>query len=211
MRLLGLLFACLGIVHAGEVDTQPLSAWLERQTSIKSIQTDFTQERTLPALKKPVTSPGTMTMVRGGGMRWDLGEPLKTTAISDGETLQFIDHEKKQARSIPADSSRARSFTLLGDSALSGGLEGFTKVFELVESRVTDGIYQLTARPKQRAMRDKVSWVYFDIDTRKNELRAMAMQLDDKSRIRTVFQNPRFNVQVPKNHFEIDLSGYKVR
>ena len=209
MRLL--VFLLLSIVARAEVDTAPLRAWLEAQKNVDSLEADFIQERTLPALKKPVTTPGKLTLSKPGKLRWDLGSPPKTVAVSDGKTITLVDVEKKRARRLDADSSRARSFTLLGDDALSGGLEGFSKVFELVESRVTRGIYQLTTRPKDRQMRDKVGYVYFDIDTSTNRLRALEMRLDDKSRIKTIFSKTRFNSKVPSSAFQFDLSGYTVR
>lgn len=208
--LLGFLFL-LSSVHSAEVDTAPLSAWLSRQADIKTLQADFIQERKLAALKNPVSTPGSMTLVKGGSMRWDLGKPTKTTAISDGTTIQLIDLEKKRARSMDADSSRAKAFTLLGDSALNGGMDGFQKVFELVEAKMTSGIYQLTTRPKDRALRQQIPWVFFDIDPNKKELRALEVQLDDKSRIRTIFTKTRFNEPVAKEHFVFDLTGYSVR
>ncbi|GAA5482540.1 LolA family protein [Haloferula sargassicola] len=205
--LLFLIFATL--VHA-EVDTAPLARWLEAQKSVRSLDADFIQERTLPALKKPVSTPGRLTLVMPGKLRWDLGQPAKTIAVSDGETMTLVDVQKKRARQLDADSSKARSFSLLGDDALHGGLDGFTKAFELVESRMTDGIYQLTTRPKDRRMRDKVGYVFFDIDPATNRLRALEVRLDDKSRIRTVFKNTRLNADVPADRFKVDLSGYKV-
>lgn len=208
--LLGFLLL-LSLAHSAEVDTAPLRDWLIRQTNIKTLQADFIQERKLAALKNPVSTPGTMTLVKGGSMRWDLGKPTKTTAISDGTTIQLIDLEKKRARTMDADSSRAKAFTLLGDSALNGGMDGFQKVFELVEAKVTSGIYQLTTRPRDRSLRKQMPWVFFDIDPTKKELRALEVQLEDKSRIRTIFTKTRFNEPLPKAAFEFDLSDYKVR
>ena len=210
MRVLAILLLAASVLHA-EVDTAPLEAWLKRQASIRSLEADFIQERTLPSLKEPVTTPGTLAIARPGKLRWDLGNPPKTTAVSDGTTITLLDVAKQQARTMPADSSHARSFSMLGDRSLSGGLEGFTKAFELVESRMTDGIYQLTTRPKDRAMRNKVGYVFFDIDPAKAELRAIEMRMDDKSRIRTVFTRTRFNTEIPADRFTPSLEGYKVR
>ncbi len=208
MRLLFLLL--LAVTARAEVDTGPLKAWLEGQKSVKTLDAEFTQERTLAALKKPVSTPGRLTLAKPGKLRWDLGNPPKTIAVSDGETMTLVDVEKKRARRLDADSSRARSFSLLGDDALNGGLEGFTQAFELVESRVTNGIYQLTTRPKDRRMRDQIGYVFFDIDPSTNQLRALEIRLDDKSRIRTVFRNTRINPKVPDSRFQVDLTGYKV-
>lgn len=210
MRLSLLLILTTAIARA-DLDTAPLEDWLSRQGEVKSLEARFTQERKLPALKKPVTTDGTLAMSRPGRLRWELGDPAKTIAVSDGETMTLVDVAKKRARRLPADSPQARQFTLLGDGALRGDLDGFKAAFELVESRVTQGIYQLTARPKERRLREHVSWVFLDIDTKTKELRALEFQLEDKSRIRTVFRDTRLNPEIPADRFTVDLTGYKVR
>ena len=210
MRFLACLLALTSIASA-ELDTAPLEAWLAKQGSVTSLQADFIQERTLPALRKPVTTPGTFSMQRPGKMRWELGKPAKTLAVSDGTTMTLVDVDKKRARQISADSARAKPFTLLSDGALNGDLEGFKKTFDLIESRVTNGIYQLTTRPRDRNMRDKVEWVFLDIDPKTQLLPPMEIRLDDKSRIRTIFSNSKINPKLPADRFTADLTGYKVQ
>lgn len=210
MRLLACLLASLTTIVSAELDTAPLEAWLAKQGSVHTLQADFIQERTLPALKKPVTTPGTFSMQRPGKMRWELGKPIKTLAVSDGTTMTLVNVAKKSARKMSADSSRAKPFTLLADGALNGDLEGFKKTFDLIESRVTNGIYQLTTRPRDRGMRSKVKWVFLDIDPKTQLLRAIEIRLDDKSRIRTIFSNSKINPKLPANRFTTDLTGYSV-
>jgi len=209
MRLTFLLLLA-GIARA-DLDTAPLEAWLSRQTDVKSLEAEFTQERKLPALKNPVTTEGILSMARPGKLRWELGKPAKTIAVSNGATMTLVDVAKKRARTLPADSAKARQFTLLADGALRGDLEGFRATFELVESRMTHGIYQLTTKPRERSLREHVSWVFLDIDPKKNELRALEFQLEDKSRIRTIFTRTRINAELPADRFTVDLEGFTVR
>jgi len=210
MRLLALTLLALPLA-AEELDTGPLSDWLDEQGEIRTLEADFIQERALPQLKKPVRTPGRLVMSRPGKLRWELGEPTRTIAVSDGDTMTLLNLEEREARQLPADSPRSRQFTLLADEALGGGLEGFKKAFDLVESRVRNGIYQLTVRPKDRSLRDKAPWLYFDIDPERNELRAIEVRLEDKSRIRTIFTRNRFNRPVDPDEFTVDLSGFKVK
>lgn len=209
MRLLLALLLILPL--RAEPDTAPLAAWLARHGELRALTADFVQQRTLPALKKPVETPGTLAMTRDGKLRWELGAPAKTVAVSDGDTIILADVEKKRARRMDADDPQARSFTMLSGDAMKGGLEGFLEAFEPVESRVVNGIYQLTTRPKDRRMRGKVGWVYFDIDVSTHQLRALEIRLDDKSRIKTIFSNTRLNPPIPEERFRFDLAGYLVR
>jgi outer membrane lipoprotein-sorting protein len=205
-----LLFAALALVSAAPApDTAPLEAWLERQAGIETLQAEFTQERTLPALKKPVSTPGTLALHRDGRLRWNLGDPPKTVAISDGESIQLIDVEKRRVHTVPADSPRARPFTLLGGETLGADLDEFLETFEAVESRVSRGIYQLTARPRDAALRRRIPWVFFDIDPADDTLRALEIQLADDSRIRTIFTDVRLNADLPDGLFDYDLEGFR--
>lgn len=207
-----LLFALLTLVSVarGELDLKPLETWIGRQQSLRSLDADFVQERKLPSLKKPITTPGRMRMVRPGKLLWELGKPVKTMAVSDGTTMTLLDVAKKRGKKIEAGAPEAKQFTLLSDESFRD-LASFQQSFELVESRMTGGIYQLTVRPKDKAMRKNVSWMFLDIDTATQELRALALELDDKTRIRTVFSNAKINPKIDPAIFTPDTTGYLMK
>jgi outer membrane lipoprotein carrier protein len=202
-----LLLALCATVRA---DNAVLEAWLKRQASIESLESAFTQERKLPSLKEPVTTPGKLTFARPGRVRWQLGEPAATLALSDGTTLTLIDYSAKTARRIAADSPQAARFSLLTGKAFQTAAD-FYDMFEVTAHRIESGIHQYTLKPKERRMRSQVPWVFLDIDPAKNELRAMEMELQDKSRIRTLFHNPRFNTKPAPELFTADLTGMTVK
>lgn len=209
MRVMLTLIALATSLHAG-LDIKPLETWIARQKSLKSLDADFVQERKLPSLKKPIETPGRMRMVRPGKLLWELGKPAKTMAISDGTTMTLLDVGKKRGKRIEAGSPEAKQFTMLSDESFRD-LASFQQAFELVESRVTTGIYQLTVRPKDKAMRRNVSWMFLDIDMATQELRALAIELDDKTRIRTVFSNTRINPKIDPALFTPDTTGYLMK
>ncbi|MCW1912487.1 outer membrane lipoprotein carrier protein LolA [Luteolibacter sp. GHJ8] len=208
MRALLVLFSLISIARA-ELDIKPLEAWIARQKDLKSLEADFVQERKLPSLKKPISTPGRLRMERPGKLLWELGQPVKTMAVSDGSTMTLVDVAKKRGKRIDADSSEARQFTMLSNQAFQD-LAGFQDAFELVESRVTEGIYQLTVRPKDKQMRKHVSWMFLDIDMKSQELRALDLEMEDKSRIRTVFSKAKINPKIDPAVFTPDLSGYRM-
>jgi outer membrane lipoprotein carrier protein len=209
MRPLLVLLSLISLARA-ELDLKPLETWIGKQKNLQSLDADFVQERKLPSLKKPVSTPGRVRMQRPGKLRWELGQPVKTLAVSDGTTMTLLDVVKKRGKKVDADSANARQFTLLSDEAFRD-LAGFQQTFELVESRVADGIYQLTVRPKDKTMRRQVPWMFLDIDTRTYELRAFDLELEDKSRIRTVFTNAKINAKIDAAVFTPDVSGYLMR
>ena len=205
-----LLFASATAFASATLDTAPLESWIRHQSGIRTLQADFTQERKLASLKQPVTAKGHLAFARPSKMRWELGEPAQTVAISNGETLTLMNTGEKTAMKIPADHPQARQFTILAGDAFRD-LAAFQQRFELVESRVTNGIYQLTVRPKEQGLRNNVPWMFLDIDPANHELRALELELKDKSRVRTIFTHTTLNPTLPASLFQADLTGYRMR
>jgi outer membrane lipoprotein carrier protein len=191
-------------------ETTVLDVWLERQATVSSLDSSFTQQRKLPSLKEPVTTAGRISFAKPDKFRWQLGEPMQTLAVSDGTTVTLIEEAEKSARQIPKDAPQAARFSLLSGKAFESK-EAFYQSFDIIESRVSAGIHQFTLKPKDRRMRSNVPWVFIDIDPVKKELRAMELEMQDKSRIRTVFVNPRINSKLPDSLFKPDLTGYTVK
>jgi outer membrane lipoprotein carrier protein len=206
--VLCLLFQLL-ILAQGLAEQPVLENWLKRQATTTSLDCNFIQERQLPALKNPTVTRGRLVFSKPGKFRWQLGEPVESLAVSDGKTLTLVQFREKTAHQIAADSPQAARFSLLSGKAFES-LEAFQQTFEIIETRINSGIHQFTLKPKDRRMRSQVPWVFLDIDPLKNELSAMEIELQDKSRIRTVFKTPRFNQPLPDSLFTADLSGIKV-
>lgn len=207
--ILRMICLCFAMVSALPADNAALDAWLKRQATIDTLETRFTQERTLPSLKQPLITPGKLAFSKPGRVRWQLGEPTATLVLSDGITLTLVDVAGKTARQIPADSPQAARFSMLTGKGFQNP-ENFYKMFEIAAHRIQSGIHQYTLKPRDRRMRAQLPWVFLDIDPQKNELRAMELELQDKSRIRTLFHQPRFNSTLSPTLFAVDLSGLKV-
>ena len=204
------LILFLGLVATARADNAPLETWIKRQAAILTLDVPFTQERKLPALKEPVTTTGRLCFSKPDQVRWQLGEPFQTLAVSDGNTLTLMDASAKTARRTSPGSPQEARFSMLAGKAFES-MEQFDQTFEIVESSVTSGIYQYTLKPKDRRIRSQIPWVFLDIDPEKNELRALEIELQDRSRLRTIFHHPRFNVKLDQALFTPDLTGYDVK
>lgn len=206
------LILCAALATTGHLMADPavLHAWLKKQSSILSLDVPFTQQRKLPALKIPTSTPGRLTFKKPDQFRWQLGEPAETLAISDGTTLTLIQKKEKTARQIPADSPQAARFSLLSGKAFES-IKAFNRAFEIAGYRVTQGIYQYTLKPKERALGSQVPWIFIDITADGNTLAALEMELKDKSRIRTIFGQSRINKEADPTLFQPDLSGLSIK
>lgn len=207
LLLLMLLLLAPQVLRA---DNLPLETWLKRQSSISTLDCEFTQERKLPALKTPTTTPGRLSFLKPDKVRWQLGQPFATLVVSDGTTITLIDAASKTARRTGVDSPQALRFSLMSGKSF-GSPEVFYQAFEVIEARVVDGIHQYTLKSKDRRIRTEIPWIFLDIDPTKNELRALEMELKDKSRLRTIFHKPVFNSKLDDAHFKPDLAGYEVK
>ncbi len=198
------------VFPTARADNAPLDAWLKRQTTITTLDASFTQERKLPALKNPTSTPGRLSFAKPDKVRWQLGEPVETLAVADGTTLTLIETAARTARRTGVNSPQAARFSLLSGKAFQSP-ETFYQAFEVIESRVSIGIHQYTLKAKDRRVRAQIPWIFLDIDPQKNELRALELELQDKSRLRTVFSDPRFNLKLDDSLFKPDLTGYDVK
>ena len=189
---------------------ETLDRWLARQESIRSLDVPFTQTRTVPSLKEPLVTPGRMVIQKPDKLRWQLGEPAVTIAISDGETITLVDRKEGTARRVAANSPKATRFSLLGGRAFRSP-EAFRKAFEVAAHRVDKGIDQYTLRPLDRSLRKQVPWVFLSIDPKSNNLVALEIEMSDKSRVRSEFGTPEINGDPDPSLFQVDLSGLKVR
>jgi outer membrane lipoprotein-sorting protein len=200
-----MLVCCLNLF----ADDAALESWLVRQSSIETLEVGFTQERKLPSLKNVVSTPGKLALARPGRVRWELGDPTATLVLADGTNFTIIDHTTQTARRIAADSPQASRYGMMAGKGFQSP-EQFRAMFEVAAHRVESGIHQYTLKPRDLRARKQLSWVFLDIDPQRNELRAMELELKDKSRIRTVFQQPRINQNLSDKLFTADLSGLKV-
>jgi outer membrane lipoprotein-sorting protein len=210
MRFTSLLIPAILSFGSVRADNTALDAWLKRQPSVNSLDTSFTQERKLPSLKNATTANGRLSFVKPGKFRWQLGEPVETLAVSDGTTLTLVEFSEKVAHQLAADSPQAARFSMMSGKAFESP-EAFQSAFEIIESRVTDGIHQYTLKAKDRRMRSQVPWIFLDIDPVKNELTALELELQDKSRVRTIFHNPKINTPLPDSLFKPDLTGITIK
>lgn len=209
MRILSFLFPLLTLATCF-ADNAPLESWLKRQASITSLDSEFTQERKLPALKNPTSTAGRLSFSKPDKIRWQLGNPFETLAIADGKTLTLIEAATRSARQTDVNSPQAARFSLLSGKAFQSP-EMFYQTFEVIESRVNSGIHQYTLKAKDRRLRSQIPWIFLDIDPAKNELRALELELQDRSRLRTVFHHPRFNTKLDEALFRPDLTGYQIK
>ncbi len=151
MALVSFFVLALG---AGEAFAKPLTAdnivarLQERYNTIKSIEADFEQETTLPALNQRRLAEGRVYFKKPGCMRWDYLRPDKQEMVTDGKTLWIYVAAEKRAYRCDAQTYLQSQLTM--DFFLGRG--DFKKDFVIVmapESKNARGkFYILTLLPR---------------------------------------------------------------
>ena len=205
-----LYFVICFSVHSALAEEPVLERWLAKQSSINSLDVEFTQERKLPALKQATTTRGKLVFSKPDKVRWQLGDPIQSLVVSTGQEMTFINTSEKVARRTDIDSPQASHFSLLTGKSFAS-TANFHASFRMVETRQSNGIYQFTIQSNDRKMRTQIPWIFISIDPAQNELRALEIELKDKSRVKTTFGTARVNLPIDPKLFTPDLTGYKLK
>lgn len=191
------------------VDLKPLHVWLKKQESIRSIQATFTQTRTLPSLRNPISTTGQLTIQKPKRFRWELGNPASTMAICDGTNTFLLDMAKMRARQIGIDDPASKPFSLMASKAFENK-DSFHNSFHIQQQTQTDELYQYHLILRDAAAAKHLREVILSI-SRAGDIKAMEMVLSDQSRIKTTMNVVKLNGSIPANTFTPNLQGFKVR
>jgi outer membrane lipoprotein carrier protein len=211
MKLLSILFLILQVTVGAQsvVDTKPLHIWLKKQENIRSIQATFTQTRSLPSVRKPLTTTGKLTMQKPQRFRWELGDPASSMAISDGTTTYLMDMVKLQARKIGVDDPASKPFSLMASKAFENK-DSFHQTFHIQQQTQVDAVFLYSLLLRDAAAAKHLREVILSISN-DGDIKAIELVLSDQSRIKTTMNAVKLNAAIPATTFTPNLQGFKVR
>lgn len=211
MKIFVILTLVLQIVANAQsvADTKALHVWLKKQESIRSIQATFTQARTLPSLRKPISTTGKLTMQKPNRFRWELGSPTSSLAICDGKTTYLLDYNKMRARKMGVDDPAGKPFSLMAGQAFQNK-DSFHNAFHIQQQTKNGDLFLYDLILRDAATAKHLREVILSISSN-GELKAIEMVLSDQSRIKTTMNVVKLNAPVLANTFEPNLEGFKVR
>jgi len=216
MRLLSLLLVPVlasASWAAEPLDLAPVKKWIARQDDFHSVQADFTQTRSLRALKSPVTTPGRLTFVTPNSLRWELGDPPKTVVVRKGDNYLLVQPAKKKAEHIRASNigqeGGPKGFAMM-EFPLAADFPEFQKKFEILAVNTEGERCHLEILPRDAQAKKFLSALKIDFDTKTGHMIAFEMVTRDGSSMRNEFTNVRVNQKIDRRTFEYDLTGYDV-
>lgn len=199
--------------EARVLDLTPVARWIEKQQSIRSIEADFTQTRSLRTLRNPLKAGGRFWFSAPASFRWQVGDPPSTVAIGDDKEITLIDTKKKTAekmsRSEVNQQARARGFGMM-EFPIAKNYKDFIERFDVLDLEISGTTCHLEILPKNSQARRFLSKIALDFDTESGQLLAFDISTREGSSMRSEFSNVRVNGKIEPSVFRYDLTGYEV-
>lgn len=214
MRLTILIFA-MTVARTFAADTNEfLNSWLAAQSELKTWSADFTQTRTLTALKQPLQSPGRLLFQTPNNFKWELGTPAQTTAIRNSNEMVVIYPRLQRAERYPLGGSGNepwRDALALMDAGFPENRAELEAKFKLLSITATGEVAQIIMEPKSSLAKKFMSEVQLFLRTNDFSMAANQLKFADGSTLRNDFTNGTKNPPLPANAFSTEIpAGFKV-
>jgi outer membrane lipoprotein-sorting protein len=199
-------------------ETRPLVIdWLSRSRDFNSLQIDFTQERQLKALRRPLSRQGKLWITKSGQLRWQIDDPASLLLVRAGSDapLLWLDLKKQTWQELNPEDDRtqgnAQALQLMLQSQ-TATIDAFEAAFTLRGARRlpdTPGQWRLELDLKDRRVSLAVKDVFFHIEPATGALHLMEFQLRDGSLLRTRITRALKNPNLNPSLFNPDLTSLR--
>jgi len=207
------VFAVLTARAGDPPDMTPIKRWLARQDEFHSVQADFTQTRSLRALRSPVAIKGHLWFVTPDLLRWELGDPAKTIVIRKGATYFVIQIPKKKVERFPPGTAGKKggmeAFAMMS-FPLAKDFAEFNQKFETLAVSLAENRCHIEILPRDAQARKFLEAIKVDFDTTTGHLLVFEMTTRDGSSMRNEFSNVKMNAKIDRHIFDYDFTGFEV-
>lgn len=214
LTLIALLLSTATLSAAEPLDFSPVKRWIARQDDFKAVMANFTQTRSLRALKSPLASQGRLWFKAPNFFRWELGEPAKTVVIRNGDKLLVIQPAKKRAERSAASAPSGKPSPMQAFGMMSfpfaRDFADFQKQFETLSIATEGARCHLEVLPRDPQARKFLSALKIDFSTASGHMLAFEMATRDGSALRNEFSSVQVNPKIDRSVFDFDLTGYDV-
>jgi outer membrane lipoprotein carrier protein len=214
MRLFPILAAfCLAAVGPAVVAAPPVAApaTLEqvlkevqkRQSAVKTLQADFTQQKTLALLAEPQLAGGTFIYEKPDKVRWNYAEPNPVTMLIAGGRMTTFYPKLSRAESLEVGRFQDRIFKYMGAGNAIGELATWFNF--RFSDRKGESSWKLDLVPKTSQVAKRVKKITIWIDrTSYMTSKFEYVEADDDTTLYE-FTSIRVNEPVPAAAFKLEL------
>jgi outer membrane lipoprotein-sorting protein len=195
-------FLLLGtLLAAALVNLGWTSSWDSIQAAadgVKTVQADFTQEKHLPILKKPLLSTGRFAYQSPGNLRWEYLQPVRSILLMyRGETQRFLESE---GRLVPDRSAGLQAMSVVMDE-ITAWLQGrFDDNPMFAAELAADGKILLT--PTAQGMAKLIHRIELQLADRPGAIDTVTIYEDKAAFTRLIFRNLRLNSKLSDALFQ---------
>jgi outer membrane lipoprotein-sorting protein len=206
MRKYCMLFVCLVLVTLGHTTVaqypgfKPVSdlaafkkKFASESAKVRSVTSDFTQEKTLMALTEKITSSGKFWFKRDNRVRIEYVRPFTYLMVMNGDKMMVKDNEKESKINVKSNKLFQQVNRIMIDCVQGTILESkdfTTKVFE------DDKAYLLEMTPTSKSLRQFFQTVLLTVEKGDYSVRSIEMNEPAGDKTIIAFKNKKLNEQV---------------
>ena len=195
------LFIVVSMVAAAVFSLGWTSTWDSIQAaadSIKTVQAEFTQEKHLPILKKPLVSTGSFAYADPGSLRWEYVQPVRSILLMhNGETRRFLESEGEL---VPDRSAGLQAMSVVMDQ-ITAWLKGRFDDNPMFAAELADG-GKIVLTPTAEGMAKLIRRIELQLAADPGAIDTVTIYEDENAYTRLIFENLRLNPQLEAALFQ---------
>ena len=170
--------------------------------TMKSMQCDFTQTKTMKLLKKDMQSKGVMFFQRPDRLRWQYIAPYDYTFILDGDKVHLRSQRSSQQINVQQNKVFRQITSIILNSITAGSLKSNADFS--VELYKQDTSYYARLLPKKKELKQIYRWIEIYFNPRLTMVSSVKM-LEKTGDVTTVkLQNVKTNIKIDAQHFKVN-------
>ncbi len=168
----------------------------EEKLQLKSVQADFTQEKHLPILSKPIISKGVLVFQAPASLRWQYFSPVQSLLLMDKHSSRkFVEQNGSLVESQAMGMDTMQMISQEISSWLSGR-------FEDSPAFITEFLNkQIVLTPRQEGLARLISRIVLVPGEDNGVMQSVTIHEGPDSFTRIVFSNIRINQKIPAGLF----------
>ncbi len=211
-RLLGLAALWLApaiTLYAFDADAV-LAGWFASQTNLHTWSAEFTQTRTLKALRQPLQTTGRIWVALPDRFRWELGDPIQTVAVRRGDDLVIAYPRLRRAERYRLGGSQPkpwRDALALLDAGFPRDRTELEGRFRIASVTETNALYVVALQPRAAATRHFLPEIQVSLATNDFRLQATQVGFPDGSTLRNDYRAAQVNPALDDARFAPPLDA----
>ena len=204
----------MNIASSQDTSADPVSRWITKLDSCKTLSGSFEEERKMRTVRRPITKAGQFFYAQPGDVRWSVGSgKSQVLAVKNGNDVTVLRPGKKTARRYSMkdveENNQLRGLAFLR-SGFPQSRKAFDKDFEVLKSTQEKGFHVVETRMRDPEARRALRKVTFYIHDASSHMTAFRLFFRDGSTSYTKLIGLKENAEAPKNTFSVDLKGYTI-